>query len=504
MGIFLTFDIGTTAVKGCAFDERFRRVASVKQEYALETPREHFVEMDPQAYWRAVADGARRIIAGGISPESILCVTFTTQGETLIPVDRTGEPLSSAIVWLDDRAQREAEQLAGVIDRETFYHTTGIPQLSAATPLAKLCWHVRQRRDLHEKVYKYLLLEDYLIFRMTGRFVTEQSLLSSTGYYDIVCRRYWPEALRACGVGEEKLPEVLPCAALAGGVTGEAAAQTGLMEGTPVIAGAMDQVCAALGAGNVRQGVLVENTGTCLAVTATADRPAFSADGAVQVYTHFDDRYLLLAYNPTAAVVLKWFKDAFLGEYAQALPPGANLYDAMTAEAAKVPALAGGVTMIPHFSGRLFPDADPDMRGAFVGLGLGTTRAHCIRAILESVAYMLRQSVQALEALGVSVTEIRSVGGASVSDLWNRIKASITRLPTASMSESESTALGAAMLGALGLGMYPDAREISDRFIRPDREYAPAPGEASAYEWGFARFEEINRRLSGLRVDRRA
>ena len=502
MKIILSFDIGTTCVKGCAFNERFERVASVSQEYSLQTPREHIVEMAPEDYYLAVTEGVKRLIGGGVSPKEIACVVFTTQGETMIPVDKAGRPLTNAIVWLDDRAQEEARLLSQLIDADTFYRTTGLSDLSAATPLAKLYWQRRQAGAVHEKTYKYLLLEDYLILRMTGEFLTEPSLLSSTGYYDIVNRRYWPRALEACGVKESQLPRILPCASRAGGVTAAAAAETGLLPGTPVITGAMDQICAAIGAGNVREGVLVENTGTCLALTAISSKPVFDPARCVQVYAGFDHRYLLLAYNPTAAAALKWFKDAFMGEFAAALPAGANIYDAMTAEAETVPALAGGVTMIPHLSGRLFPAADPDMRGAFVGLGLGTTRAHCIRAIMEGVAYMLRQSVEAMAALGIEARELRSVGGASVSGLWNQIKASVTHLNTAAMRESESTALGAAMLGALGLGLYGDAGAICDQFVQPRRRYQPVASDVPAYDWGFARFVDINRRLSGLSVDR--
>ena len=500
MRIFLALDIGTTSVKGCAFDESFNRVASFHREYALQTPCAHFVEMDPDDYWAAVAGGIRDLLAGGLKAEDIACVTFTTQGETMIPVDATGSPLSKAVVWLDDRAQEEARRLSAEIDADTFYRTTGIPELGAATPVAKLQWHARQA-GFSPKVYKYLLLEDYLILRMTGKFVTEQSLLSSTGYFDIVNRRYWPEALRACGVREGQLPQILPSGVQAGAVTQEAALQTGLRAGTPVITGAMDQVCAAIGAGNVQEGILAENTGTCLAVTATIREPRFSPDRSVPVYAHFDQRFLLLAYNPTAAMVLKWFKDQFMGEYAENLKEGQNIYDALTALAAEAPALCGGVTLIPHFSGRLFPEADGNMRGAFVGLNLGTTRADCIRAILEGVAFMLRQSVQAVQDLGATVREIRAVGGASVSPLWNQIKADVSGFPITAMRESESTALGAAMLGALGLGLEAGMAQLSQRHIAGRHTYMPEAAMRQIYDRGFARFEEINRRLSGLRVD---
>ncbi len=448
MKVYLALDIGTTSVKGCAFDETFRRIASINEEYALEVPQEHYVEVAPDVYWTAVCNGIQNMLKQGIKACDIASVTFTTQGETMIPVDREGHPLSKAIVWLDDRAREEAAILGEKVDNDTFYHMTGVPELTAAVPTAKLLWHVRQASHIHGQVYKYLLLEDFLIQRMTGRFVTEWSLLSSTGYYDIVNRRYWSEMLAWCGVAEDKLPEVVPSGTRVGGVSDQAAVQTGLCAGTPVIAGAMDQVCAAIGAGNVTEGIVAENTGTCQAVSVTTKLPLFDEARCVPVYTHFDDRYMLLAYNPTAAVVLKWFKDTFMAEFRETLPEGANVYDAMTSLAAEVPVLSGGVTVIPHFSGRLFPEPDEDMRGAFVGLGLGTSRGHCIRAIMESIAYMLRQSLECLAKMGIKPEEIRSVGGASVSKLWNQIKSSVNRLPIYAMQESESTALGAAMLGA--------------------------------------------------------
>ena len=497
MRVFMALDIGTTSVKGFAFDEAFHRVAGFHQEYRLETPRAHFVEMDPEVYWAAVSQGIQEMLASGIAPGDVACVTFTTQGETMIPVDREGRALSKAVVWLDDRAQDEAGRLSAAIDGERFYQTTGVPDINAATPLAKLMWYAGQD-GFSRRVYKYLLLEDYLILRMTGNFVTEQSLLSSTGYFDIVNRRYWPEAMKACGVREDQLPEAVQSGRIAGAVTAQAARATGLLAGTPVVSGAMDQVCAAIGAGNSTEGVLSENTGTCLAVTATVNRPRFSQDRSVPLYAHFDQKFLLLAYNPTAAMVLKWFKDQFMSEYAATLDKDRNIYDALTAEAATSPVLSGGVTMIPHFSGRLLPDPDPDMRGALAGLSLSTTRADCIRAILEGVAYMLRQSVQVVSALGVPVREIRSVGGAAVSPLWNRIKASVTQLPVVAMRESESTALGAAMLGAMGMGVTADPAEIR---LDQDRVYLPEAEWIGPYERGFARFETINRRLSGLRVD---
>lgn len=498
MRVYLAFDIGTTSVKGCAFDECFHRITSVNEEYLLRYPCEHFVEVNPEAYWQSVRSAATKILDSSISAEDVASITFTTQGETMIPVGVDGHALTDAVIWLDDRAQEEAKSLSDVICQDEFYHHTGIAEISAATPLAKIMWHVHKNPMVHACVYKYLLLEDWLILRSTGRYVTEHSLLSSTGYFDIRTHRYWLKALEACGVSEEKLPSIARCGSIVGKLTEQAACETGLLEGTPVVAGAMDQVCAAVGAGNVVPGIVAENTGTCLAVTATSQKATFDPTGSVQVYTHFDDRYLLLTYNPTAAVVLKWFKDTFLEEYNAFIPEDVSIYDRMTEAAAKVPAGCGGLMLLPHFSGRLFPDPDSQMRGAFVGIGLDATRPHFIRAILESVAYMLRQSIEVMRNLGIEAKKLRSVGGASVSALWNEIKSTATGLPTSTMVENESTALGAAILGAVGVGDFASVGDVCNRFVCPERTFHPVKADITAYEAGYRRFLEVNRRLSGF------
>lgn len=499
MRLILTFDVGTTAIKGCAFTDTFELFASFNREYQLETPAPHLVQMRPQRYWEAIRQGIQAWIAQGLDPAHVAMIAFTTQGETLIPVDRAGEPLTDAVVWLDDRAQREAESLQSELGLDLFYRQTGLPELGGATPLAKLKWFREERPEIAARTYKYLLLEDYLILRMTGAFATESSLLSSTGYFDINRRMYWAEALSLAGASEGQLPEPARPGQVVGAVSENAARETGLLSGTPVAAGAMDQVAGALGAGNIRPGVLTETTGTCLTLAATIGRPRYDPEHPVAIYTHFDDQYLYLPYNPTAALVLKWFRDQFMREFQKSeLRPGEDIYDAMTAQAARVPPLCEGLTLIPHFAGALLPTPQPDLRGAFVGIGLHTTRAHFIRAILEGVAYMLRENVDCLRAAGVPVGEIRSLGGAAKSPLWCQIKASVTNCPIRTMRLGESTSLGAAMLAALAAGMYPSAQAICERFAAVERAYAPDPGDAAAYDAGFTLYRKIVRRLSGL------
>lgn len=211
---------------------------------------------------------------------------LTTQGETLVPVDAAGRPLRPCLVWLDGRAQAQAETLARELDGQRFYETTGLPQMDGALPLAKALWLAQNEPDVLARAHKLLLLEDYFLWKLTGRFATEPSLQTSTGWYDIRRDGYWPQALALAGLRADQLPELLACGQRAGGLTAEAARFLGLPQGLPVVAGAMDQTAAALAAGSDRPGAVTETTGTALVMTACTDAPVFPRQRRVTVYRH--------------------------------------------------------------------------------------------------------------------------------------------------------------------------------------------------------------------------
>ena len=189
MQIILTFDVGTTAMKCCAFDRDFRMLGSVTTEYALTTRGEHMVEVDPSVYWQGLCKSTKELFSGGLNPADVAAVGITTQGETTIVLDETGTPIMPAMVWLDDRAGEEADALSAQIGDDRLYRTTGLPSLNGAVPLAKLKW-IMDRPELKSRAHKILLLEDYLIYKLTGKFVTEHSLICSTGYYNIMTATY--------------------------------------------------------------------------------------------------------------------------------------------------------------------------------------------------------------------------------------------------------------------------------------------------------------------------
>ena len=358
-------DVGTTSVKACLFTPELELIACCVQEYALDA-RGGWVEARPETYLAAARDAMRAALAAapGHRPEALgLC----TQGETMVPADAQGQALRPFLVWLDSRAGTQAAVLEKILGRQRFYETTGLPQLSGATPLAKAMW-LRENGGLRG-AERLLLLEDYLLGWLTGRAVTEPAVQTSTGWYDIRHDRYWPEALEAAGISVRLLPACMPCGEKAGPLRREAAALLGLPEGIPVAAGAMDQTAAALAAGAAEPGAVTETTGTALVMAACTEHPAFPREGRMTVYRHaLPGRYLYLPIGNTAGMALRWFRDVCCPD----LPAGGAGYAALDREAAAVPLGCEGVTFLPFLAGAPDQDECPGARGTFYGARLST------------------------------------------------------------------------------------------------------------------------------------
>lgn len=476
-------DVGTTAVKACLFSPALELLACSVQEYALHTQGE-CVEADAAQYKAAARAGLADALAQapGLTPAA---VGVTTQGETFVPVDAEGAPLRPFIVWLDSRAQAEAQALRGILDEEMFYKTTGLPEISGALPLAKLLWLRENEPETFFQTHKFLLLEDYLLHWLTGRFVSEKSLQTSTGWFDLHSDTLWAQGLAAAGVSAALLPELLECGAPAGPLLPGPAEELGLPPGIPVVAGAMDQTAAALAAGCTRPGTVTETTGTALVMAACTDAPAFRSGHHVTVYRHaLPGKYLYLPIGNTAGMALRWFRD----EFCRDLPAGAQGYTALDALAQSVPCGCEGLVFLPFLSGSVDPDACPQARAAFFGARLFTTRAHFTRSVMEAVAFLLRDFFDMLEALGCSADTVYSLGGGARSTVWQQIKADACgrafRVPTC----SEATAMGAALLAGWGSrliapGTFPACGESA--------VYLPDNANAPAYDTAYSLYKSL-------------
>lgn len=491
MKTLLALDIGTTAVKAALFSEDLRMLSLAIHEYTLETPATDIVELAPQVYLDNIALSVQEALKqAGASPRDISCISCATQGETLIPVDADGNTLHNAIVWLDARAVEESAFIGARYSNERFYRKTGLPEITAYYPLAKLLWLRNHRPEIYRAAHKFLLLEDFVIARLTGRFCTNPALMCSTGYYDITEGALWREMLDACGLSADKIPEVIPCGSIAGHLSASGAALLGLPEGIPVAAGAMDQVAAAVGSGNVDTGIVAETTGTAHVITATADSPGTEFWSPITVYCHaLPGQYLRVTVNPTAGIIYKWFRTEFCREL-----PERTAFREMDELAAQVPPGSRGLILSPHLTGRQFPQADTDARGVFFGVGMDTGRDCFIRSILESVGYLLRES---LEIMGPLPSLLYALGGGAKSPLWNQIKADICNLEIHTLVTEEAALQGAAILGGVAVGLYPGVGEMARR-IGVRQTYRPNPENRAVYNTAYQKYLKMGERFHPL------
>ena len=490
----LTLDVGTTAVKTCLFDEHLQLSALSSAEYTLQTPGPDIVELNPWQYWQACVDGIRKVLQESkIGAGHVQVITLTTQGETLIPLGSDGKPLMDAIVWLDARATAEAAELGGRFTPDDYYRHTGLPEVGPANPVAKILWIKNRKPEAYRDCARFLLLQDFLIFLLTGRQVTEPSLASSTGYFDLGTDRWWREILDYAGIPVQRFPEVLPSGYPVGTLTKSAATELGLPDSVVVTTGAMDQIAAALASGNFTPGKLVDMTGSALIIAASTASPDFTPAVKVTLYRHYrPGLYLVIPYCPTAGILLKWFKDEFCPmEVAEAGQTAAPVYELLDQRAAEIPPGSNGLLLLPHFAGTLNPDCNPAARGVLFGLGLQTRRSHMIRAILEAVGYMLRENVELLETLGMDVPEIHAMGGGAASPLWNSIKADITGKPVIVTMQEEAASLGAAMLGSVAAGWHESVEKAWAHVAKERRVFTPNPANRQVYDRCFRQYRKL-------------
>jgi xylulokinase len=483
----LGIDAGTTATKAVLFDMEGRAMGRASQEYQLRTPAPDRAEMEPERYWQALCDCTQNLLAEtNVDPSEIAALAISSQGETLVVIDEAGNPLYPAIVWLDNRSQAEAKEVEARFGIPKVFEITGQPEVTPTWPATKILWLRRNEPQVFERAYKYLLLEDYLLFRFTGRFVTDPCLLSSSLLFDIRRKTWWGEMLDFIGIAPEQLPEVQESGRAVGELTAQAARDTGLWQGTVVASGGMDQALAALGAGNTRPGLVTENTGGALAIVATLDQPIFDSQRGIPCHHHaLPDTYYLLPWGQTAGMALRWFRDVFGQEEKEAARSGADAYDLLTVAAAEIPPGSEGLVALPHLMGAACPEFNPAARGVFFGVGLHHTKAHFVRAILESVAYMLRRNLENLASLGVEAVEIRALGGGARSPLWNQIKADALGAPVVTLTNEEQACLGAAILAGTAVGLYPSSEEAAQRLVTVADRYEPDTAVKPAYDHGY-------------------
>ena len=489
-------DAGTTAFKGAIYDEQGNCVMLHTVPCPLLYPGENMVECAPDTYESVLSE----LISGlfektGIDPASVLALAIDSQGETLICVDDRGETLRNAIVWLDNRASIQADQIRDCFGIKTIYETTGQPDVSAGWPACKIKWLEQNEPFVYKHTYKYLLLEDYLIFKLTGKFVTERSLVSSSIYYDINTGNWWDDMLKYTGIDSSQLPDIKDSGCYVANVSATGAKRYGLSLNTAIVTGALDQLAGMIGAGVFEEGMACETTGTCLSMCLPASSiPSY--DPALNIPCHAgtdSNSYYQIYWSQTAGAVLEWFKNSFFPD----LSASDNALYEMDKQAEKIPAGSSGLVILPHLSGTAFPEFNAYAKGVFFGIGFEHTRAHFTRAIMESTAYMLNEFLEFASKKGFLPKEIRSLGGGSKSSLWSHIKADVTGKRIVTLKNTEAACLGSAILAGKGIGLYDSIKTAALRFVKTNETFEPDTSNV-LYKDGYETYKQLYNSLKNV------
>jgi len=501
MDYILSIDAGTTAFKTSLFDENGRLLGISTREYKLLTPTSLAVELPAEAFWNAFKFGIKDVLKKTkVNTDDIRALGLSVQGETLLMIDKKGNPLRNAIIWLDNRAQREAEILSKHFDVDGLsYKITGQVKIVPTWPASKIFWIKEHKKNIFDRVHKFLLLEDYLIYRMTNELVAEGSLLCSTLYWNISTKKYWDEMLDYLHVSADQLPAIRESGEAVGELKPGVAKELGLSRKTVVSTGVLDQAAGAIGVGNISPGIFSENTGAALAICATLNKPVFDKQGRMPIHYHgIPDTYMAHTFT-TGGMVLRWFRDNFCKEEIKtAQKLGIDSYDLIGKEVEKIPPGCEGLVMLPHLQGAMAPEANPKAKGVFYGFTLKHTKAHFARAIMEAIACIVRRNIDVLEELKIPVNEIRVLGGGARSDIWNQIKADIIRKTILRTENEEAACLGAAILAGKAVGIYDSVKDASNNMVKIKKKFKPKKENLEVYKETYKKYVKLYDDLCGI------
>ncbi|MDR1157788.1 MAG: xylulokinase [Oscillospiraceae bacterium] len=490
-GYLLAHDLGTSGNKATLYDTNGRLVGSAVYAYDTMYPHSRWVEQDPEDWWKAVCVTTRTLLQEAAAKASdILCVSFSAQMMGCLLVDKQGSPLRPMITWADSRAWAEEDWMQARVGAERGYHITG-HRLSASYSAAKLLWVRAHEPDVYRRADKMIHAKDYIVFRLTGRLVTDFSDASGTNLLDIQKKMWSEELISAFELRRDLLPELHPSTDVAGRVTAEAARACGLLEGTPVVIGGGDGSCACVGAGVVKEGRAYNVIGTSSWISSAARQPYFDPQMRTFNWVHLDPTlYTPCGTMQAAGLSYQWYKNTLCGgEAAQAERTGRSVYALLDEAAAAARPGAGGVLYLPYLIGERSPQWNLNARGAFVGLHASTQKGDLSRAVLEGVGCNLRIILEAFAATQ-TLDNIIMIGGGAKGRTWLRILADIwqrTLLVPAYIEEA--TSLGAAVCGGVGIGLFKDF-EACRAFNPIVDEIRPNPAHKTVYDTLFSFFQQ--------------
>ncbi len=481
MPYIVALDLGTTGCRTFIFDLSGSILASDYQEWESIYPAPSYVEQDANIWWESIKRTIERAIKkSGIDKTEIVSLSVTNQRETIVPVDKEGNPLHNALVWQDRRTTEQVKFIKRKIGDDKIYRTTGLtidPYFSAT----KILWFKNNKPEIYNQTHKFLLVSDFIIHKLTGQFVTDHSNASRTMLFDINKLKYSEDIASVLEIDLDKMPETMESGVDIGEIVSN---ETNFDKKTLVITGAGDQQSAALGVGVVSPGEIKCTTGTGSFILAFLEEPKFDPEKRVLCSCHaVPGKWVQEASIFTSGAVLRWFRDQIgFNECQKAEELGKDPYELMISEAEKSPIGSNGLLFIPHLVGAGAPHWNPYAKGILYGLSLGHQRKDLYRAVLEGVAYEVKKNILVFKSLGIEPKELKITGGGSRSDLWNQIYADVLGISCVRNVNEEATSLGAAILAAYGAGLFPDISKAAANICKIDKRWSPNENHNEFYD----------------------
>jgi xylulokinase len=489
---FLGMDVGTGGTRAVVVDAEGKLMGSASCEHApFRAEHPGWAEQDPEDWWHAAKEAIHGALAATIEPrEPIEAIALTGQMHGAVMLDETGAVLRPALIWCDTRTQPECDWLTEKIGYEHLIELTCNPALPNFT-LTKLLWVKTHEPEIFAKIRHVMCPKDYVRYRLTGEFAIDVQEASGTLLLDVAHRQWSSEVAEAAGIDMSWLPQVYESPEICARISEKAAGATGLKAGTPVAAGAGDQGAGAVGMGILQPGSVSATIGTSGVVFAATAEPTKDPKGRLHTFCHaVPGVWHVMGVTQSAGLSLHWLRETFFPSQS---------YDALSAEAAKVPAGCEGLEWAPYLLGERTPHLDPEVRAAFAGIGVEHGAAHFVRAVLEGVAYSLEDTFALFRELEIPVSAIRLGGGGARGALWRQIQAGIYGRAVEVLTAEEGGAFGCALMAGVGAGHWQNLDEACAEAIHVAHNIEPDPGELEVYKAGYARWRKMYPALKGLR-----
>jgi xylulokinase len=475
MCLFLGLDVSTTGAKALLIDEKGDVVSSATTALSLSTPHPLWSEQEPHEWWSGMVTSIKQALSqAGVSGSNVAAIGLTGQMHGLVLLDEVGKVLRPAILWNDQRTGAQCDEIRSRIGKERLIRITGNDALTGFTA-PKILWVQQNEPELYARAKHILLPKDYIRFCLTGDYAMDKADGSGTILFDLKNRDWSPDILSALGIDPEWLPPTYEGPAITGQINSQAALETGLKQGTPVVGGGGDQSAQAVGVGTVQPGIIALTLGTSGVVFASTESPLIEPEGRLHAFCHAaPNRWHFMGVMLSAAGSLQWYRDT--------LAPGIS-FDDLVNEATAVSPGSEGLLFLPYLTGERTPHPDPLARGAWIGLTNRHTRAHLTRAVLEGVAFGIKDSFTLIKNAGLGkIDQVRISGGGAKSPLWRQIMADVLGVELVTVNTTEGAAFGAALLAAVGVSTFKDVPAACEATIQITGRTSPSAHSARYLE----------------------